>query len=369
MPMPTLYIAVTNHGFGHATRAAAIATEIRQHCQAARLPLKLIMATRSPQWLLDSYLAGDYHHRPVSFDVGVLQSDSLTMDKAATLREMQAIQASQPQIVAQEAEFLRQSNVDLVLADIPPLLGNIARSAGVPCWFMGNFGWDFIYRPWGAEDKAFADLADWIGECFAEGDRTFRLPFAESMSALPNITDVGLTGGTPAYSEDYLRGLLKRDVPSDRTVLLTFGGLGLSAIPYKALADFADWQFITFDRDAPDMPNLYRVSDRAMRPVDWMVLCDRIVSKPGYSTFAEACLLDKGIITLTREGFAEAHVLLEGIQDYAHHRIVEASDFFEGDWSFLRKDLHAPRQSTALDKNGQGAIAAAVVEYFQGLVA
>jgi hypothetical protein len=94
-------------------------------------------------------------------------------------------------------------------------------------------------------------------------------------------------------------------------------------------------------------------------------LCDRIVAKPGYSTFAEACLLDKGIITLTREGFAEAQVLLEGIQDYAHHRIVQAQDFFEGDWSFLRGDLNAPRQSTALDKNGQGAIAAAVVEYFQ----
>ncbi|MGB7250298.1 MAG: glycosyl transferase [Phormidesmis sp.] len=360
--MPTLYIAVTNHGFGHATRAASVATEVRQRAQAAGLPLELIMATQAPSWLLDSYLSEEYVHRPVSFDVGVLQSDSLTMDKAATLQKMQFIHAQQDRLIEQEAAFLQAQKVDLVLADMPPLMGKIARAAEVPCWMMGNFGWDFIYRPWGSE---FAAIVDWIGECFGQSDRTFRLPFHESMSASPNITDVGLTGGTPAYSEDELRALLKRDIPPERTVLLTFGGLGLSAIPYKALANFPDWQFITFDRHAPDLPNLYKVGDRKMRPVDWMIMCDRIISKPGYSTFAEACLLDKGVITLTREGFAEAEILIEGIQDHALHRIVEAEDFFSGDWSFLTEALRSPRKSQKLDKTGQTKIASAIVDHLK----
>ncbi len=361
--MPTLYIAVTNHGFGHATRAASIATEIRHLAAAAGLPLKLIMATKAPGWLLDSYLKDDYVHRPVSFDVGVLQSDSLTMDKPATLREMQSIQSRQEQLIEQEAAFIKEAGVDLVLADIPPLVGKIAKAAGVSCWFIGNFSWDFIYRPW----KEFAAIADWIDECVSYGDRTFRLPFAEPMSTLPNVTDVGLTGGIPTYSEAHLRGLLKSDVPPERTVLLTFGGLGLSSIPYKALLDFPEWQFLTFDQNAPDMPNLYRVRDRKMRPVDWMVVCDRVFSKPGYSTFAEACLLDKGIITITREGFAEAQILIDGIQNYAHHRVVDASDFFSGDWSFLTEALRPPRETATLDKGGRSAIASAVMTHFQSL--
>jgi hypothetical protein len=200
------------------------------------------------------------------------------------------------------------------------------------------------------------------------GDRTFRLPFAEPMSSLPNVTDVGLTGGTPAYSEAHLRSLLNRDVPAERTALLTFGGLGLSEIPYDKLREFPDWQFITFDPEAPDLSNLYKVNDRSMRPVDWMVVCDRIVSKPGYSTFAEACLLDKGIVTITREGFAEAQILIEGIQDYAHHHIVETKDFFKGDWAFLTADLQPPRKSEKLDKGGKAAIAQAVTDHFQSLV-
>ncbi len=358
--MPTLYIAVTNHGFGHATRAASVATEVRQRCKLAGIPLKLIMATRAPKWLLDSYLFGDYAHYPVGVDIGVLQSDSLTMDKAATLREVQAIWAAEDRIIAAEADYLRSQRVDLVLADIPPLMPKIAKAAGIPCWMMGNFGWDFIYQAWGDE---FRPVVDWIRDCYSQGDRTFRLPFHEPMAAFSNITDVGLTGGIPKYTAEYLRKLMASDLPLERTVLLTFGGLGLSQIPYDALKKFPDWQFITFDPNAPELPNLYRVRDRAMRPVDWMVMCDRIVSKPGYSTFAEACLLDKGIITITRDCFAEAPILISGIQNYAPHRIVEATDFFNGDWSFITQDLRPPHQSAKPDKNGQAEIAAAITAY------
>ncbi len=365
--MPTLYIAVTNHGFGHATRAASIAAEIRQGCESQGLPLTLILATKAPKWLLDSYLHGNYIHRRVHFDVGVLQSDSLTMDKPATLAAMQSIQAQQEALVAEESAYMKSMGVDLVLADIPPLIAKIAHRTGLPCWMMGNFGWDFIYRPWQQEEKAFSDITDWIADCCSHANRTFRMPFHEPMSVMPNITDIGLTGGTPAYSEAHLRQLMQSDFPSDRTILLTFGGLGLSAIPYEALKDLSDWQFITFDPAAPDMPNLYRVTDRSMRPVDWMVVCDRILSKPGYSTFAEACLLDKGVITITREGFAEAQILIDGIQNYAPHRIVNAQTFFDGDWSFLTDPLLPPQKPEKLDKNGKQTVAAAVLEYFKQL--
>ncbi|MEO1683111.1 MAG: glycosyl transferase [Cyanobacteria bacterium J06631_12] len=360
--MPTLYIAVTNHGFGHATRAASIAAEIRRQCEVAGVSLTLVMATKAPKWLLDCYLKGDYIHRLVRFDVGVLQRDSLTMDRQATLTALRKIQAQEESLIAEETAFMTSAGVDLVLSDVPPLMGKIARRAEVPCWMISNFGWDFIYRPWQAEIAGFGAIADWIAECYRQCDRTFRLPFHEPMASFSNVTDVGLTGGVPAYSEAHLRQLMDSDVPTERTVLLTFGGLGLTDIPYQTLADFSDWQFVTFDSAAPNLPNLYRVSDRAMRPVDWMLVCDRVFSKPGYSTFAEACLLDKGLITITREGFAEAEILIAGAQDYAHHRIVEAETFFQGDWSCLTETLLPPRRAESLDKTGKETIAAAVVD-------
>ena len=190
MTQPILYVAITNHGYGHATRTCSVVAEIQK-----RIPgILIILVTTAPRSLLEAYFPGDFIHRPIALDIGVVQGDSLTMDKSATLEKLKQVRDRARSIIAGEVNFIRQNRVGLVLADIPPLAAPIARAAGVPCWMMSNFGWDFIYRPWGGE---FVDLADWIGEQFSLCDRLFRLPFHEEMSAFPQIEDIGLTGGRP----------------------------------------------------------------------------------------------------------------------------------------------------------------------------
>lgn len=366
MPRPTLYLAITNHGFGHAVRASSIAAQIQQLCP----DILLILVTTAPRWLLESYITGDFIHRPRAFDVGVIQSDSLNMDLSTTLEKLQAIRKQQHALIASEVNFIKQNQVGLILADIPPLATRIAKAAGVPCWMFSNFGWDFIYRDFG---KEFTEIANWISECFSQCDLLFRLPLHEPMSAFPKIQEVGLTGGTPRYDLAQLRALFNIHTPPEKTVLLTFGGLSLERIPYENLQHFPDWQFITFERQAPDLPNLVRIRSIEpevslpvpLRPVDFMPLCGRIISKPGYSTFSEALRLEIPIVSLTRDGFAEASVLLEGLKNYAHHQIITTPEFFEQTWDFLRHPLTAPRLSEKLDKTGTETIAQAVVNAFQ----
>jgi hypothetical protein len=358
---PVLYIAITNHGFGHAVRAASVAAEI----QRLDPEILLILVTTAPRWLLESYISGDFILRERALDVGVIQADSLQMDKAATLAKLQDIRQRQFAIAAGEVNFIHLNRIGLILADIPPLAAPIAKAAGIPIWMMSNFGWDFIYRPWGGEFEA---IADWIDECFSQCNRLFRLPFHEPMSAFSTITDVGLTGGTPRYQPDQLRRDWGLTAPREQTILLTFGGLGLDQIPYHNLEPFPDWQFITFDQNAPDLPNLVKIhhqpnSDR-LRPVDFMPVCGRVVSKPGFSTFSEACRQKVPIISLTREGFAESPLLLSGIQQHSDHRIVSSEAFFQGNWDFLREPLLPPQSTDSLPKDGTEAIAQAVVDYF-----
>lgn len=356
MPQPILYVAVTDHGFGHATRTAAIVAQIQHLCPE----ILVILVTTAPRWLLDSYIGGEFIHRPRGLDVGVVQSDSLTMDKAATLEKLNDIRARERSLIAGEVNFIKQNRVGLLLADIPPIATKIAAAAGIPCWMASNFGWDFIYRPWG---DAFEEISDWIGDCFRQCDRLFRLPFCEPMTAFPIIQEVGLTGGTPRYAVEELRSRFNVTTPIEQTALLTFGGLGLAQIPYANLQRFPDWQFITFDRDAPELPNLLKIVDRHYRPVDLMPLCSRVISKPGYGTFAEACRLGVPIISITRDDFAEAQMLLNAIQAHAHHRILPPSDFFEGDWQFLLEPLNPPQTADLLPPDGNETIARAVVEY------
>ncbi|MEL7315405.1 MAG: glycosyl transferase [Cyanobacteria bacterium J06559_3] len=351
-----LYIAITNHGFGHATRAASVAATAKKLSPA----IDLTLATTAPRWLLESYLDVPFTLRETALDIGVLQQDSLNMDKAATLKALRDIQQRQSELVEKEATFLQEAQIDLVLGDIPPLITIAAKTAQIPCWMMSNFGWDFIYRPWGGE---FTAIADWIAECFGQCDRLFRLPFHDSMDAFNTITDVGLVGGSPRYEVDELRSRFNITAPTTRTVLLTFGGMGLAQIPYDRLKAFPDWQFITFDRKAPDLPNLCKVADRALRPVDFMPLCRRVVSKPGFSTFSEACRLNLPVVTVTRDDFAEGPLLIAGLQDHNPHQVLTPDELFEGDWTFLKEAPNPPRTMQQLSKTGNQDIAGAIVDF------
>ncbi len=355
MSRPILYVAITNHGFGHATRTASVAATIQQLCPE----VLLIMVTTAPRWLLQLYIEGDFIYRPRAFDLGVVQTDSLTMDKVATLEKLQQIRSQQRSLIASEVNFMRQNRVNLILADVPPLVAAIAKTAGIPCWMSSNFGWDFIYRPWGGEFEA---IVDWMSDCYSQCDRLFRLPFHESMSAFPNITDVGLTGSSPRYPVDELRSNWGISAPIDKTVLLSFGGFGLQQIPYDNLQQFPDWQFITLNLSAPELPNLIKITDQKLRPVDFMPLCGRVISKPGYGTFAEAVRAGVPIVTMTREDFAEAALLLEGITNYTHHQILNPAEFFHSNWEFLHQPLQPPQQPQPIAKDGNEAIAHAVIK-------
>lgn len=358
MPQPILYVAITDHGFGHATRTASVVADLQALCP----DVVIILVTTAPRWLLESYIPNHFIHRPRSFDVGVIQSDSVTMDKAATLEKLQHIRAQHASIVAGEVSFIQQNRVSLVLADIPPLAAAIAHAAQIPCWMMSNFGWDLIYRDWGGD---FTAIADWIEECFGLCDRLFRLPFHEPMQAFSVVEDVGLTGGSPRFDTDVLRQTFNITAPPEKTVLLTFGGLGLTQIPYEGLTHFPDWQFVTFAQNAPDLPNLLKIGDRQYRPVDFMPLCGRVISKPGYGTFAEACRTGVPIVSIERDGFAEAPFLLDGIRNHACHQILKPTQLFEGNWAFLKEPLQPPASATPLQTDGNRAIARAVSAYFQ----
>jgi hypothetical protein len=361
MKRPIIYIAITNHGFGHATRTASIANTIQKLCPEALL----ILVTTAPRWLLESYIEGDFILRQRAFDLGIIQADSLTMDKPATLEKLREIKKNQHALIASEISFIRQNRVNLILADIPFLAAGFAQAANITCWMISNFGWDFIYRDWGGE---FSEIADWISDWYAKCDRLFRLPFHEPMSAFPNITDVGLTGGSPHFPIEELRTNWGITTPPETTILLTFGGLGLQEIPYHNISKFSDWQFITFDSSAPDLPNLIKVKNRQYRPVDFMPICGRVVSKPGYGTFSEATRLQIPVVTIPRDDFAEAAFMLAGITNYNHHQILTAPEFFQGDWDFLYQSPQPPKQTEAIDKNGNETIAKTVIDYLYNTI-
>ncbi|NJN75828.1 MAG: glycosyl transferase [Synechococcaceae cyanobacterium RL_1_2] len=277
MSSPVVYFSVTSHGFGHAVRCSAIANAVKQ----LDPNITIILSTVAPHWLLASCLNGDFIQRHRQFDVGVIQADSLQMDKEATYERWQEIHRHRDRLIASEAEYLATNKVKLVFGDIPPLAGAIAKAAGVPCWLMSNFGWDFIYEDWGGK---YLELAEQIRGEYSQSDRLFRLPMHEEMASFSTIEDRGLVGNHPAQDLEHLRETFKLHSPKEKTILLSFGGMGVDSLPYQDLQAFPDWQFISFDQKAPEIPNLVKISTHTYRPVDFMPyaieLCQNLAIVP-----------------------------------------------------------------------------------------
>jgi predicted glycosyltransferase len=93
-----------------------------------------------------------------------------------------------------------------------------------------------------------------------------------------------------------------------------------------------------------------------------MPLCDRVVSKPGYTTYAEALKLQIPIVSLTRSGFAESEIILNGMQDYGYHQVINPDRFFADNWDFLNEALNPPRLDVPIDKDGNKSIATAILD-------
>ncbi|MBW4699513.1 MAG: glycosyl transferase [Aphanocapsa lilacina HA4352-LM1] len=318
------------HGFGHTTRLLAVAARLR----ALEPHARIVLHSHVPDWLVAVHMAGDLERRGTLLDVGLIQSDSFTTDADATLEHLRALQARAEDLVRAEREWLEQEHFDIVLADIAPLAGGLADTHR-PVWGMSNFGWDFIYRHIG--DERFASWAAWSAQLYGKYSGLFRLPFAEAMDAFAVIEPVPLVVNEARFERAYIRRQL--GLSPDRPVaLMTFGGLGMAAFPAARVAEQPDWQFL-LTAAAPPAPNITVVEPGAWRLIELLGAADLAIIKPGYSTVAECCALGLPVACLTRPGFAEADLLIEGMSHCIDCRVLTTAAFLEQRWDFLDGSL------------------------------
>ncbi len=344
---------ISSHGFGHGARMAALLRALLHR----RHDIELVLSTGLPAPLLQQNL-GDlpWLHRPCVWDVGVRQADALGSDPAATLAALVELERALPAQLEQERAWLAprlaaHGGRGLVIADIPPAAVLLAESLGIPLVWHGNFGWDAIYADLGG---AFAPWVKHVRRLYRRGQALIRCPFSLAMDWDLPFLAIGGESGTPRFSRGELQERLGHHHPRERTALLSFGGLGLALDPALP-ARWPDWRFLVCDRRLPGAANLVPVPDD-LRPLDVLPLCQLVITKPGYSTFCEALAQDVGIVAVERAQFAEAAVLLEGLQRHGRHRILSRERFSSGAWG-LDRPL-APPMGQPLASNGADQAAA-----------
>jgi len=330
--LSSIAVYVSGHGFGHATRVIEILGELRRLDPS----LGLLIRTCAPRELFADGLGGAFEYRSVALDVGVIQSDSLRVDPAATLRAHARLVGCKAELVEGEVRALRDRGVVLVLADIPALAFDISSKLGVPGVAVANFSWDWIYRDYAGDHPWFdAMLAD-LSRSYSRADLLCRLPMACAMSAFREIVDVPLVARESAVTAAGVRDRLGLAVAT-RLVLLSFGGIGISLADLPA-AEPGTSYVLPSGMAVGDLPAGYTVVASSslrklgLRYEDLVAAADVVMAKPGYGIVAECTANRTPMVYTSRGRFAEYPVLVEYLRSHVASVFLGNDDLRRGCW-------------------------------------
>lgn len=339
---------VSGHGYGHGSRVAAVLSALH----ALEPDWRLVLSTPLPRPFLElAFGPVPFEQRICRWDVGVIQADALGADGPATLAALASLDQILPAQLEREAAWIRrQGEPVLLLGDVPPAAADLAAELAAPLVWMGNFGWDAIYQPMGG---AFMARAEQALASYRRGDALIQCPLALPMPWNLPTQRVGLTAGRPRQPAEALRERLQLPLPPERTVMVAFGGLGLSLDP-GLLARWPQHHFLVSESALASAANATLIP-ADLRPLELLPLCARVITKPGYSTFCEALSLGVGVQLVQRQGFAEAPVLQADLQRHGWHRLLTRAQLEAGDWQLDQPLL--PPTGEPLPMGGEQAAA------------
>jgi L-arabinokinase len=345
-----LHYYVSGHGFGHASRSAEVMKAILERAPAARI----VVRTSAPRWFIESAVGRRVVVEAMVTDTGVIQSDSLGMDTAATALAARAFyDGVRPRSDPGPAP-------SVVVGDIPPIAFEAAHSAGIPSVAVANFTWDWIYAGLADFERLAPGVVDRIRESYGHATAALRLPFSGGFESMGGVTqDIPLVARHAGRARPDTRRLLSLDGHRP-VVLASFGGHGLN-LPYRAIAERGRFTLIVTDHEttgvedagtrqaaspagrahvdgAAECPTYVAVTYAQLAALglkyeDLVAAADVVVSKPGYGIVSECIANGAALLYAQRAPFPEQDVLVREMPRFLRCREIQKDDLLSGRWS------------------------------------
>lgn len=325
--MKNITFYITGHGYGHATRSLEIIKNLMQ----VENSLFFHIRTNVPEWQFKVNLTHNYKLYPCQIDMGAIQKNSYSVDKLATLEHAQKLYKKSNELVEHEVEFIRETDSQIILSDIPPIAFDVARKADVPGIGVTNFSWDWIYESYLAAHPEYENVVAEIRVSYGKADLLLRLPFHDGLAAFPTIRDIPLVARKPKQPKEVVWGKLGLKANArDKLVLIALRPEDVFDIDFEKLSAIQNVKFIgsglAGTGNCLDIP-----LDFTYFP-DLVNAADIVVSKPGYGVVSEIIALQKPLIYTARADFPEYDPLVAGLREKAVSYFLPSQDFFAGNW-------------------------------------
>lgn len=353
MKSNTIAYFVTDHGFGHASRAAAVMAALAHLVPGMRFEL----FTTSPKWIYEASLESPFGYHRVQTDVGLVQLSPLEEDIEATCRALERWLPFDAALVRRLADQVNRLGCRAVICDISALGIAVARSAGIPSVLIENFTWDWIYT---AYEKAFpkmAEFAAYLASQYARADMHLQTePFCNTVEAAVRVPPISRS---PRTSPSRIRNQL--NIPVDAgMVLVSMGGVPDRFDVLDQLPQAID-PFIVIpgcDRAAVSHARVIQLPARSrfFHP-DLLSAADLLVGKAGYSTIAEAYHAGVPFAYVARKQSPESPALEAFITRRMVSQPIRSQDYSDGRWLHQLPELLTLRKREKRRQNGAGEAA------------
>lgn len=327
--MTVVWCSISAHGFGHAAQLMPILNELGTVIE----DLRVILRTQVPADFFQRHLDVKWELQVAQQDVGCIQRGPLDLDVAATWDAHTQFHANWESKVVEEARMIRASEANLVISNISHFAIASAAHANVPVVGIASLSWDRVLEPYMQDHSPnHLSIIETIRNGYTLADQLIRLQPGIEMPAFRSTVDVGPSVPLMKPNSHNLRKLLGAK-ENELIVLIAFGGVPLTSLPFKQMESIAGFQFLV--GNLPRFPSYARVhglEDLAIPFSEITKQADIIMTKPGYATVVTAAHYGKPLVYVRRGNFIDEQCLVEYIHRYGRGMELSRHDFESGDW-------------------------------------
>jgi hypothetical protein len=339
---------ITPHGFGHASRAAAVMAAVQERAAHVRFEL----FTTCPKQIFNQSLMASFGYHATDVDIGVVQTSPLKEDLPATCRALDGWLPFNKAAIAQTAQHLKRTRCALVVCDISPFGIEAAAEAGIPSLLVENFTWDWIYHRYAADAPCLLPHSSTMQAIFA------RVGYRIQTRPLCQPVDCDLTIGPISRKVRTGRRQSRKalNIPDDATmVLISMGGVRDRFEFLDRIPDRSDLFFVIPNTDglvAPQQNVILLPTHSAFFHPDLLLAADLVIGKVGYSTLSEIHQAGTPFGYIPRPESPESDPLIDFIKNHMTARPISARAYSSGRWiDQLPQLLSLPRSQPA-KRNG-----------------
>lgn len=347
---------ITGHGYGHAVRSTAIINVLSPSTEVT-------VCTAVPETFFKEELKRSWNYRPIEFDCGCLQSDSVSVDIQKTLNYYSQLADANRALLGSEVAWCKGARIDGIVADCTPFAFDVAVAAAQPSVAVTNFTWFDIYREYLSVVPEFKPYLDEIAAQYQRADGLLALSPALKMRYFNNQKQLPVVGRRGNNQRGAVVDFYGID-PNKKVALIYIGNFGMERGAWERLEMFSDWEFIGLHPIAGEPKNYYLVEKGRFPYEDLVASVDAVVSKLGYGVVSECFINGIPLLYLPRQHFAEYPVLERAVKEWGGGVLLSAEEFYQLRWEDGLRRSGAMGSLQPITTNGAEACARSIEQLF-----